>query len=54
MDRSNLEVVQELYAAFGRGDMPAMLALLDPNVQWDYPGTADVPWAGEASCEADR
>ena len=46
MARSNLETVQELYAAFGRGDLPAMFVLLDPNIQWDYSGPSEIPWAG--------
>lgn len=46
MIRSNLETVQELYATFGRGDMPAMFALMDPNIQWDYSGSSEIPWAG--------
>ena len=43
---SHLETVQALYAAFGRGDMPAMLALLAPDIQWDYPPSDEIPWAG--------
>ena len=31
---SSTEVVNSLYEAFGRGDMPAVLGLLDPEVQW--------------------
>ena len=44
--RSNLETVQDLYAAFGRRDMPAMLDLLDANIQWDYAASDEIPWAG--------
>jgi ketosteroid isomerase-like protein len=40
-------VVQALYAAFGRGDLPGMLALIDPEVDWsiqvDAPGGELVP-----------
>ena len=37
----NLETVQGLYAAFGAGDVPAILAELSPEVSWDeaYAGT---------------
>ena len=31
----NKKVVQEAYAAFGRGDIPALMNTLSPNVQWD-------------------
>jgi ketosteroid isomerase-like protein len=40
----NLTSVQEIYAAFGRGDVPAILARLAPDVVFDpdFDGTA--PW----------
>jgi len=31
---NNTSIVQQAYAAFGRGDVPALLALLDENVDW--------------------
>jgi ketosteroid isomerase-like protein len=35
MDESrNAQVVKDAYAAFGRGDIPAILAMLDDNVAW--------------------
>ena len=42
---SNIPTVQRLYEAFGQGDIPAILALLAPDVEWEY-GTLDagVPW----------
>lgn len=42
---SNLETVQSIYAAFGRGDVPALLKPLAENVEWEY-GVApnDIPW----------
>jgi ketosteroid isomerase-like protein len=36
----------DLYAAFGRGDMPAVLEALADDVEWVLPGPADVPMAG--------
>lgn len=41
----NLDTVKQLYAAFGTGDLPGLLALLDAGVTWAVPGEA--PWAGE-------
>lgn len=42
---SHLETVKGIYAAFGRGDVPAILACLHENVDWEpdlaVPG---VPW----------
>ena len=42
---TNASTVRELYEAFGRGDIPAILAKLDDNVEWEY-GAAphEVPW----------
>ena len=31
---SNVKLVSELYEAFGRGDVPAVLAGMDPEVRW--------------------
>jgi uncharacterized protein len=35
MPQSNLEVVKGLYAAFARGDGPAVLAAMDPGIVWN-------------------
>jgi uncharacterized protein len=44
-----LDTVQRIYAAFGRGDIPAILDCLDDGVQWEAwehnsAQAADVPW----------
>jgi len=44
-NRSNLDIVKDLYAAFGTGNMQALLAGLDESVTWSVPGSA--PWCGE-------
>ena len=42
---SNLTTVQEIYAAFGMGDVPAILDRLTDSVEWEYgAGTTEVPW----------
>lgn len=33
-EADNVKVVQSAYAAFGRGDIPALLETLDPNIDW--------------------
>jgi uncharacterized protein len=33
------QLVQRAYDAFGRGDIPAILGLLDDGVEWTAPGT---------------
>ena len=46
-EQQNLDVIKQIYAAFGRGDMPAMLALLDADVSWSTPGGSELPTAGK-------
>jgi hypothetical protein len=41
----NVQVVKEGYAAFGRGDVPGLLALMAEDVEWIIPG-AGLPLAG--------
>ena len=33
------QVVQQAYEAFGRGDIPTVLGMLDDGVEWTSPGT---------------
>lgn len=44
----HVETVKEIYAAFGRGDVPAILERVAEDVQWEfaYEGAADpgLPW----------
>lgn len=43
----NIWTVQELYAAFAQMDLAAILATVEENVEWLFPGQADViPYAG--------
>ena len=46
MSQQNIGLVQSGYAAFGRGDIPGFLSLLDANVEWTTPGPSDMPTAG--------
>lgn len=42
---SNLQTIQEIYEAFGRGDVPAILQKLSETVIWEYGiNSSDVPW----------
>ena len=44
---SNLTAtVQELYAAFGRGDLPAILSKLADDVVWEYEAPAVIKLSG--------
>ncbi|HUQ08313.1 MAG TPA: nuclear transport factor 2 family protein [Kofleriaceae bacterium] len=43
--KTHLQTVQNIYAAFGRGDVPAILEVLADDVDWEYGGSpSDVPW----------
>jgi ketosteroid isomerase-like protein len=48
-EAQNTRVVQDAYAAFGRGDVPGILATLDDNVVWKavHGASKHVPTAGE-------
>jgi ketosteroid isomerase-like protein len=42
---SNIDTVKQIYDAFGRGDIPAIIDKLDSNVEWDVEiSTPGVPW----------
>ena len=42
---SNVDIVKQMYEAFGRGDIAAILDKLDDNVEWDTQvDVAGVPW----------
>ncbi len=43
--QENVQVVKEGFAAFSRGDIPGLLALLSDNVEWVTPGSG-MPLAG--------
>ena len=46
MSRENVTRLQEVYEAYGRGDIPAVLAAMDPNLEWDEPQAPDYPFGG--------
>lgn len=35
MSQQNVALVRSVYAAFGRGDVPAVLAQFDPEIEWN-------------------
>lgn len=43
---ANLETIRSIYAAFGQGDVTAILACLDQDVEWEpgYEHNRDIPW----------
>ena len=45
MSERNIQTVQTIYEAFGRGDVPAILALLDDDIAWEQDGPGfGLPW----------
>lgn len=45
-EQQNLDIVRQGYEAFGRGDLEALLDLMDPQVTFTTPGPAELPTAG--------
>ena len=39
-----VEIIQGLYAAFGRGDVPALLDMVADDVQWTHLGSIGLPY----------
>jgi uncharacterized protein len=50
MTQSNVQLVQEIYAAFGRGDGPAVLSRMDQAIVWNeaenFPYSDHNPYVG--------
>ena len=42
-DSTNVDVVKRFYGAFGRGDIPAALDLLDDEVEWTFQAPSVIP-----------
>jgi len=44
-EQDNIRLMQDMYAAFGRGDVPGMLANMTEDVDWGTETTAtEIPW----------
>jgi hypothetical protein len=48
-ERTNTDVVQQGYEAFGRGDIPAVLDLLTDDVEWIQQGPPVIPFPALAT-----
>lgn len=46
LQQQHVELARRLYAAFARQDIPALLTVLDPEVNWLFFGPAEIPFAG--------
>ncbi len=45
-EQNNQRVVEELYAAFGRGDIESILNSLADDFDWISPRENEIPWGG--------
>jgi hypothetical protein len=45
-NQTNVESVTAIYEAFGRGDIPAVLSLIDPQAELRFEGPSAIPWTG--------
>jgi ketosteroid isomerase-like protein len=43
-----LTLIQTAYGHFGRGDVPALLQLLTPDVEWEFHGDSAAPYTTRA------
>jgi ketosteroid isomerase-like protein len=48
-EQQNIEAIQQIYAAFGRGDIPYILDQLSSDVKWTCHLDPVVPWDGDFS-----
>ncbi|HEY1337311.1 MAG TPA: nuclear transport factor 2 family protein [Bryobacteraceae bacterium] len=44
--QDNVNIARKAYADFQRGDIAAILAVLDDSIEWSTPGDASLPTAG--------
>lgn len=51
--QSNTELIQAVYAAFGRGDVQTILDSLAADVQWILQGPSIIPYAGHKTGPAE-
>ncbi|MFN8390257.1 MAG: nuclear transport factor 2 family protein [Bdellovibrionota bacterium] len=42
--QQNVTVVQKIYEAFGRGDLPGLLSFLSADIDWELIGPREVPY----------
>ena len=48
-EQQNVETVKEMYAAFGRGDIDAIVAKCTTDVEWITHLDPIIPWSGDHS-----
>lgn len=48
-----IEIAQRIYAAFGSGNIPAMIACVADQVDWEFVGPHTLPYAGRRRSPAE-
>jgi ketosteroid isomerase-like protein len=43
MPSADVQTLLDAYDAFNRGDIPAVLEVMDPNIEWNEPGGGNAP-----------
>ena len=43
---TNTQIIETLFANYGKQDIPAVLAVMDDNITWIEPGAPGVPFGG--------
>jgi ketosteroid isomerase-like protein len=51
-EQANVERIQDIYAAFGRGDVGHIVGQLSDDVRWVTHLEPEVPWSGDFSGKA--
>jgi ketosteroid isomerase-like protein len=46
-EQENRRIIEEVYSAFGHGDLPFILNVLADDVVWQHPRPEDIPWGGK-------
>lgn len=44
--QDNVQLVQQIYAAIGRGDVPAVIDMMADDIEIHVPGPSEIPFAG--------
>lgn len=45
-EQNNIAVIQQIFACFGKGDVPGILHTLAADVRWNILPAPNVPWTG--------
>jgi ketosteroid isomerase-like protein len=49
---ANIDLIKNIYASFGRGDIDSIIAVLKDDVQWEQPEHPDIPYGGSRKGKA--